>query len=63
MTQISKSFYALIIFLSLILVVTSKDITCTVAGDCPNFFVCPPNNFVRCIRNLCKCRSLSYKQP
>ncbi|KEH41526.1 Nodule Cysteine-Rich (NCR) secreted peptide [Medicago truncatula] len=56
MTQISKSFYALIIFLSLILVVTSKDITCTVAGDCPNFFVCPPNNFVRCIRNLCKCR-------
>jgi len=86
MAQIFKSFYALIIFLSLIFVVTGKgkricilffyvihnlslpidqidlllfyfaDIKCIVAGDCPNFFVCPPNNFVRCIKKFCKCR-------
>ncbi|RHN79207.1 putative Late nodulin [Medicago truncatula] len=60
MDQISKSFYALMIFLSLILVVTSNDIKCTVAGDCPDFFRCPPNTFVRCISNICICRSLSH---
>ncbi|RHN79363.1 putative Late nodulin [Medicago truncatula] len=63
MAQISKSFYALIIFLSLILVVTGiKLIKCTVSDDCPMNFRCPPNTFVRCISDLCTCRSLLDEQ-
>ncbi|RHN79138.1 putative Late nodulin [Medicago truncatula] len=63
MAQISKSFYALIILLCLSLIVTGKDITCNVAGDCPEYFRCPPNTFVRCVSNICECRGLSHQQP
>ena len=39
------------------------DIECTVAGDCPDYFRCPPNTFVRCISDICECRLVYLNTP